>query len=98
MKKYRYLRGRLAEADISLPRLAEALMRSESYVAQRMAGAAPWEQDEQYAIMDMIGEPDERLHVVFPRGGIEQEPAADDRVKKMLIALTDALAEAARAM
>lgn len=69
-KPYEYLRMRLAEHDITQQYLAERILcKSYSYVRMRMSASLPWGQDDQYAIMDAIQEPYERLHIVFPPGG-----------------------------
>ena len=69
-RPYEYLRMRLAEHDINYAYLAaEILHKSEAYISERMTGKRPWGQDDQYAIMDALQEPYERLHIVFPPGG-----------------------------
>lgn len=69
-RRYEYLRMRLSEYDIDQKYLAEEVLhKSTAYVSERMSGKRPWGQDDQYAIMNVVNEPYERLHVMFPPEG-----------------------------
>lgn len=68
-KPYQYLRQAMKEKGIEQSDLCYALDRSSTYITARIQGRMPWLQNEQYAIMDMLGEPYDRLHIVFPPKG-----------------------------
>ena len=74
MKKFVYLRQRLAEYGIDNTYLAEQLGRSESYVTKCLCGGSIWDMDEQYKIMDMVAEPYSRLYIMFPKNGLADKP------------------------
>jgi len=90
MKKYHYLRQRLAEYGIDTTYLAEQLSRSHSYTTKCLCGAISWNLDEVYQIMEIINEPHSRLHIVFPKGGVAVNPSkalADVSMADFLAAL-----------
>lgn len=77
-RPFAYLRMRLADHDISYSYLAsDILHKSESYICERMLGRRSWDLEDQYAIMDAIDEPYERLHIVFPPKGKAQGKQRD---------------------
>jgi len=66
---FRKLRGILAELEIDQAYLAKHLGVSQQSVSNRMRGKYPWTLSETYAVMDLIQEPYERLHIYFPKNG-----------------------------
>lgn len=67
MKRYPYLKERLSQLDIQRSDLGKHLERSDGYITSRMQGKGDWTLTEMYQIMELIGEPAEYLHLVFPR-------------------------------
>ena len=82
--KYRLLRRLCSEKGIEGKDIAEEIGRTENYVSTRMTGNRPWDQDEMYKIMDMLGQPYENIPYIFPVGGMfageipEHKPNADE--------------------
>jgi len=70
-KPYAKLRHALDDADISRADIQQRLGRGKglTYVAQRFQGERPWTLDDAYVILDMLGEPPNRIAEFFPRGG-----------------------------
>lgn len=64
-----YLRAKLKEYDIDEEYIGRKIMRSPSYISQRMTGKKPWQIDEAYAILDLIHIPHEQLPIYFPPKG-----------------------------
>ena len=71
-QRYAKLRGALKSHGIEQIDVAKALERSVCYVSHRYTGREPWKQDEMYQLMEIIGEPYERIYEFFPPGGIEK--------------------------
>lgn len=71
-RPYAKLRGLLLEYDITQEHLARVLLLSKTSVSKRMMGHWPWQLDECYKILDMVHQPPEELHAVFPRDGINE--------------------------
>lgn len=69
MKRFNVMRARLQEYGIEQTDLAKKLGRSIAYLSHRYTGKDPWTLDEMYTILDLINEPYENLHKVFPRNG-----------------------------
>lgn len=69
MRLFNALRGALTAKGIEQKYLAELMDRGESYISHRFTGKKPWNQDEQYTLMDIINEPYEKLHFYFPKNG-----------------------------
>lgn len=67
MRRYPYLQERLAHLDIQRSDLGKHLSRSDGYITSRMQGKGEWTLGEMYQIMELIGEADEYLHLVFPK-------------------------------
>ena len=78
-KKYNKLRGYLKMYGYEQPEVAERLGRGVSYVSRCYTGKNPWQQDEMYALMDMIERPYAELHEIFPPEGIDQKGARNDK-------------------
>lgn len=73
MKPHAKLRGALTARDITGQYLARRLLKSGNYISERMVGRKPWNLDECYKIMDMIGAPYTELAEYFPpKGGVQQ--------------------------
>lgn len=69
---YRYLKRRLRELGIDGAYLSELLgFSSPASVYGRFAGNYPWRMKEMYQVLEIIREPPERLHIVFPPDGVE---------------------------
>lgn len=73
-KPYAELRGRLARNDIDQRYLCELLGRSQTYITSRITGKRPWDQDDMYKLMDIVGAPYEELHRYFPPKGRSELP------------------------
>lgn len=69
MKKYRKLKGRLAESDIDQKYICQTLGRSQTYISRRMTGKMPWTMDDVYGMCDLLQIPPDEIPVYFPRGG-----------------------------
>jgi len=69
-RAYQKMRGYLQAEGYEQTDVAEELGRSITYVSNRYTGKEPWNQDEMYKIMDLIKQPYDRLHEIFPKGGI----------------------------
>ena len=67
MKRYPYLNELLSQLDIQRSDLGKHLGRSDGYITSRMQGKGDWTITEMYKIMELIGEPEEYLHLVFPK-------------------------------
>lgn len=66
---FRKLRGKLRELDIDQSYMADQLDLCQAAVSHRMTSRTPWRLNEMYIVMDLIGEPYDRLHIYFPPGG-----------------------------
>lgn len=66
-KRYRKLRAAMVEFGIDRDYLAEKLGVSPNTIDCRFSGRYPWTDDEEYAVLDILNEPDEKKHVFFPR-------------------------------
>ena len=64
---FRKLRGKLCEMDLDQEYLAEKLGICVMSVSRKMTGKRPWALPEMYAVMDLIQEPYEKLHIYFPK-------------------------------
>jgi len=65
------IRKWLSGLDMTIPELAERLEppRGSTYVSERLRGVHPWDMTDVYQIMNMMNQPPENIHVVFPKGG-----------------------------
>lgn len=68
-RPFNLLRARLLEHGYETKDVARELERCESYVSSRMMARFPWNMDEMATIMEMIKEPWENVHRIFPIGG-----------------------------
>lgn len=81
---YRLLRRLCSEKGIDGRDIAEEIGRTDRYVSMRMMGQRPWDQDEMYKVMDMLGQPYENIPYIFPLGGMyageipEHKPNSDE--------------------
>ena len=69
---YSKLRGLMREFGDTQDDIARALLLSRASVTNKMRGAAEWRLDEMYALMDRYHVPHDRLHEVFPKGGMNE--------------------------
>lgn len=65
-KLFSDLRMLMVKYEMTQAQLARRLNCGLSYVSDRMVGNKPWSQTDMYAIMDLFGEPHEKLHLIFP--------------------------------
>lgn len=65
-RPFQKMRGLLAAEGVEQTDLARILNRSITYVSQRYMGRAPWTADEMYAILELVDQPSEKLHEIFP--------------------------------
>lgn len=79
-RPFHKLRVRLTEFDYTQEDVARKTQLGVASVSARMNAHKPWNLDEMYAILDMIGEPPSRMHEYFPRGG--QNEAGCQRKQK----------------
>lgn len=68
-KLYMKLRGLLHENDHTQLDLQPLLVRSESYITDRMTGKRSWELNDCYTILDWLNVPADQIHEYFPEGG-----------------------------
>lgn len=71
-KPFSYIRLLMARDDIDQPYLAEQMGKCTKYVNQRLTGRRPWDQDDQYWLMDFFHIPYDQMHKVFPKNGIDK--------------------------
>ena len=71
-RPYRKLRFLLNEAEIDLQTLADELQIGRDTASKKLNCHSPWTCDQMYRILDMLGEPENRLHEIFPRNGINE--------------------------
>ena len=69
MPKFRRLRGRMRERNITQADMAAALGCSTVCVSQRLCAKSPWQLDEMYVIMSILHIPTEDMYLYFPRDG-----------------------------
>ena len=75
LPKFKKLRGRMYENQVTQEDIAKLLGRSEAYVSMRMTAKQPFDIDEVYKICEYLDVPECEIHIFFPRGGIEQKKA-----------------------
>lgn len=68
-KPYQVLRTSLFTLNINQTDAAEALGICRDTFSRKVLGKIPFTTSEMYSLIDMLGRPDEDLHVLFPRGG-----------------------------
>lgn len=66
---FRKLKGKLRELELTQEYLCKKLHRSKTYISDRMTGRKSWELDECFEILQILGEPANRLIEYFPKGG-----------------------------
>jgi hypothetical protein len=69
LKPFALLRAELVRRGWDYDTLALLLGRSVPHVTRRMNAWYPWDQDEQYKIMDEFEIPYEQMHEYFPKNG-----------------------------
>lgn len=92
-KTYTRLIRMLQANGYDQPAVAEQLGLGVSSVSRRYRGKDPWHLDEMYKLMDLLNEPYENLHKLFPKNGIEEnvkteeeQTELDDMLKTILLA------------
>lgn len=68
-KPYSKLRHALEDADIDRADICAKLHKSPTYVAHRFTLHQPWTLDDAYSILEMLGEPSDKLPYYFPCDG-----------------------------
>ena len=81
-KTYLRLIGALNGRGYDQGAVAEYLGISKSTCSAKYTAKRPWGSDEMYELMDLLGEPYDRLHVYFPKNGIET-PVQRPRVVRL---------------
>ena len=79
LKRYGKLRGKMREKGIKGYYLARKMGMTPQSVSHRMTGKTPWQMDEMYYILSMLGEPDSKLSEYFPRNGIDLPEEYDNK-------------------
>ena len=68
-KPYALLRTKMAEMGVDREYLARAAKRSVSYLETRLSGRKAWDQDDMFAIMDLLYISHDETHIYFPPKG-----------------------------
>lgn len=68
--------------DIQRSDLGKHLERSDGYITSRMQGKGDWTLTEMYQIMELIGEPAEYLHLVFPKDRVSAQSYEEVQARK----------------
>ncbi len=76
-KKFQLLRRLLHDLDIDQTYLAEIMGYSTTYISNRFLGKYAWTLDDQYKLMEIVNWPAERMHELFPKGGVGEATKAD---------------------
>lgn len=77
VRRYEVLKREFNAKDIDYRYLSGKIGRSTAYISTRMQGKSPWNQNDMYAIMELLNMPPNQLHIVFPKDGItvkEEKP------------------------
>lgn len=82
MRKYASLRAKMQKLNMDQEYIGRQMNMNVMSVSNRFTGKTPWKLDEMYAVLDIIGEPDEKLSEYFPRNGINLTPAKKERDAK----------------
>ena len=81
-RPYKLLRDLLHECEITNEMLATELgIRSPATVSRKLNDHSSWTLDEMYRILEVLGESPERLHIIFPKNGIN-EPGVKRRISR----------------
>ena len=71
LKRYGKLRGKMRQKNNKRNYLTRKKSMTPQSVSHRMTGKTPWQMDEMYYILSMLGEPDSKLSEYFPRNGVD---------------------------
>lgn len=71
-RPYKILRDLLRQNEITSEILAEELGIQVSTVSRKLNDHTPWNSDQMYAILELIGEKPARMHEIFPKNGINE--------------------------
>lgn len=82
MRKYASLRAKMQKLNMDQEYIARQMHMNVMSISNRFTGKTPWKMDEMYAVLDIIGEPDEKLSEFFPRNGINLSAAKKERDTK----------------
>lgn len=72
-KRYRLLRKKMRELEVTQEYLGKLIGRSESYVNRALCGERSFEMDEAYLICKELNISQDEITLYFPPGGIETE-------------------------
>lgn len=75
IRKFRVLRGQMAAEGLTQADVARKLLVSPDTISNKMRGIYSWTLEEMYALMDLLDWPYDRMHELFPRGGISTKTA-----------------------
>lgn len=76
-KRYKKLRGAMAEHDITQEILARHLLIGRRTMSAKFTATSPWNISEMYAAMDLMNLPHDQMHIYFPPGGISPEKGGE---------------------
>lgn len=82
MRKYASLRAKMQKLNMDQEYIGRQMHMNVMSISNRFTGKTPWKMDEMYAVLDIIGEPDEKLSEYFPRNGINLSTAKKERDTK----------------
>lgn len=71
-RPYKKLRDLLHEAEITLEDLAAELLIGKDTASRKLNCHSEWTCDQMWKIMDLLGQPEHKLHEIFPRNGINE--------------------------
>ena len=71
-RPFSLLRGEFTALDLTQEDVAEALGMEPPVLSKRMNNRIPWKLGEMYKVMDLIQQPYHKMHLYFPRDGINE--------------------------
>jgi len=66
IRSYPALRGALY-GRYSLGELGKILGKTQQAMSKKMVGGSPWKREEMYAVLELLGLPDDQLPILFPK-------------------------------
>ncbi len=69
-QRFSLLRTLLREQGLEHEYVAEMIGCSKTYFSYKICAKVPFDQQEQYIIMDLVHWPHERMHELFPKDGL----------------------------
>ena len=74
-RPFKELRDAMHRCELTNEALAREIGCGTATISVKLNAHYPWTSEEMWKIMELIGEPDHRLHQFFPRDG-QNEPGA----------------------